>query len=145
MLVLSCKYSVSDEDLKLKVENLLTSLPTVKVDVKDGVVILSGTVKSDDEREAVENSAHAVDNDNIKSVVNNLIIEAPVVVDSISDNDLLERVQKITKNFPKVDVSVNVGVVSLKGEVEKVRLSVLKEALDTVSAQKIDLDFLEIK
>jgi len=53
---ISCKSKVSDADLKTKVEAAVSANPSVMVDVKDGVVTLSGTVSSDEERTLLENS-----------------------------------------------------------------------------------------
>jgi len=140
----SCKSKVSDADLKAKVETVVSTTSGVTVDVKDGVVTLSGTVSSASEREAIENSAKAVDAKNVKSVVNNIVVEVPQVDINTNDADLSAKVVDATKDFPSVQATVKDGIITVTGSVEQSRIQVLKQSLDALSPKKVDLSALVI-
>lgn len=141
----SCKSKVSDADLKSRINSIVTSTPGVTVDVKEGVVTLSGTVNSEAEREAIENSAKAVDSKNIKSVVNNITVNAPTVEINTDDADLAAKVVDATKDFPTVKATVKDGIITVTGTLEQSRVQVLKQSLDALSPKKVDLAAIEIK
>lgn len=141
----SCKSKVSDSDLKAKVENVVTTTSGVSVDVKDGVVTLSGTVSSESEREAIENSAKAADSKHIKSVVNNIVVAAPQIEINSNDADLTSKVVDATKDFPTVQTTVKDGVITVTGSVEQSRVQVLKQSLDALSPKRVDMSTLVIK
>jgi hyperosmotically inducible protein len=142
---ISCKSKVSDADLKAKVEHVVSSTNGVIVDVKDGVVTLSGTVSSEAEREAIENSAKAADGQHIKSVVNNIVVQVPQVEINTDDADLLAKVVDATKDFPNVQATVKEGIITVTGTVEQSRLQVLKQSLDALSPKKVDLSAVVTK
>ncbi|MCA5004666.1 BON domain-containing protein [Sphingobacterium bovistauri] len=141
----SCKSKVSDADLKAKVETVVASTPGVTVDVKDGVLTLSGSVATEAEREAIANTAKAADSKNIKSVVNNIVVEAPKVEINANDVDLAAKVVDATKDFPTVQAVVKDGIVTVTGTLEQARIQVLKQSLDALSPKKVDLSALVIK
>lgn len=62
-----------DVESALFYDNLVNSYQ-VTVDVKDGVVTLSGTVDSDEEKRAAEEDAQAVPG--VSQVINNLVVKA---------------------------------------------------------------------
>ena len=142
---ISCKSKVSDADLKVKVENVLSSTPGIAVDVKDGVVTLSGIVASESEREAIENSTKAVDTKGIKSVVNNIVVEAPKIEINSNDADLASKVVDATKDFPSIKATVKDGIITVTGTIEQARVQVLKQSLDALSPKKVDLTAINIK
>lgn len=143
--VISCKSKVSDADLKAKVENVISNTNGVIVDVKDGIVTLSGTVSSQAEREAIENSAKAVDGQHIKSVVNNIVVQVPQIEVNTDDVDLSAKVVDATKDFPNVQTVVKDGIITVTGTVEQSRLQVLKQSLDALSPKKVDLSAVVTK
>jgi len=143
--VISCKSKVSDEDLKAKVENVVSNTNGVIVDVKDGIVTLSGTVSSQAECEAIENSAKAVDGQHIKSVVNNIVVQVPQIEVNTDDVDLSAKVVDATKDFPNVQTTVKDGIITVTGTVEQSRLQVLKQSLDALSPKKVDLSAVVTK
>lgn len=142
---ISCKSKVSDTDLKAKVENVVSSSPGIVVEVKDGVVTLSGTVVSDADREALANSAKEADSKNIKSVVNNIVVQAPTVEVNADDVDLAAKVVDATKDFPTVQTTVKDGVITVTGTLEQSRIQVLKQSLDALSPKRVDLSAIVIK
>lgn len=141
----SCKSKVSDTDLKAKVETVVSSTPGVTVDVKDGIVTLSGSVSSEAEREALANSAKGVDSKNIKSVVNNIVVEKPQIEINANDVDLSAKVVDAIKDFPTVQTTVKDGIITVTGTLEQSRIQVLKQSLDALSPKKVDLSALVIK
>lgn len=141
---ISCKSKVSDADLKTKVETAVNSNPGVVVDVKDGVVTLTGTVASEDERMALENSAKAADAKGIKSVVNNLVVQAPIEINT-DDADLTAKIVDATKDFPTVKATVQGGVITVTGTLEQARVMVLKQSLDALNPKKVDMSALVVK
>lgn len=142
--MVSCKSKVSDADLKAKVETVTSTNPNVSVDVKDGVVTLSGTVNSEDEKIALENSAKATDSKSIKSVVNNITVQAPVEINT-NDAELISKVADATKDFPTVQATVKDGIITVTGTVEQARIQTLKQALDGLNPKKVDLSAIQVK
>lgn len=141
----SCKSKVSDADLRAKVENSISNNSGVTVDVKDGVVTLSGTVATEDERMAIENSVKAADSKGVKSVVNNIVVHAPQIDINSNDADLKAKVVDATKDFPSISATVNEGVITVTGTIEQARVQVLKQSLDALSPKKVDMTALVVK
>ena len=135
---------MSDADLKTKVEAAVSANPSVMVDVKDGVVTLSGTVSSDEERTLLENSAKAADAKGIKSVVNNITVQAPIEINT-NDADLTAKIVDATKDFPTVKATVAGGVITVTGTLEQARVMVLKQSLDALNPKKVDMSALVVK
>lgn len=138
----SCKSKVSDTDLKAQVESVVSSNPNVTVDVKDGVVTLSGIVNTEEERQALEASAKTTKG--IKSVVNNITVQPPIEINT-DDADLSAKVIDATKDFPTVSVSVKDGIITVTGSVEQARVQVLKQSLDALNPKKVDMSALTVK
>lgn len=140
----SCKSKISDSDLKTKVESVVSSNPNVTVDVKDGVVTLSGTVNSEEEKAALESSAKTADAKGVKSVVNNISVQAPIVVNT-DDADLSAKVVDATKDFPTVSATVKDGIITVTGSVEQARVQTLKQSLDGLNPKRVDMSALTVK
>ena len=140
--VTSCKQKTSDADLKTSVEQALAgtggSLARANVDVKDGVVTLTGEVTTEVERASAETFAKGVNG--VKSVVNNLTVapppSAPVVI--TADDPLRTSVDATIKTYPGVSATVQDGVVTLTGEIKRADLQNLMAALNTLKPKKIE-------
>lgn len=145
MTTVSCKSNISDADLRTKVESSISNNPGVMVDVKDGVVTLSGTVATEDERMAVENSVKSADSKGVKSVVNNITVQQSQIDINTNDADLNAKVVDATKDFPSVSATVKDGVITVTGNVEQARVQVLKQSLDALSPKRVDMSALVIK
>ena len=141
--VISCKPKLSDADLKAKVETAVGSNPNVLVDVKNGVVTLSGTVTTEDEKRILETSAKSADNKAVKSVVNHIVIQ-PIEINT-DVTDLTAKVADATKDFPAVTATVNDGVITITGTVEQARIQTLKQSLDALNPKKVDLSGVIVK
>lgn len=141
--ITSCKSKVSDADIKAKVETAMSPNPTVMVDVKDGVVTLTGDVQTDEDKRNLENAAKAAEPKAIKSIVNNLTV-APIEINT-NDVDLTAKVVDATKDFPNVKTTVADGIITVTGEVEQARVQTLKMSLDALNPKKVDFTGLQVK
>ncbi|OJV56094.1 MAG: transporter [Bacteroidetes bacterium 43-16] len=145
----SCKSNVPDAEVKSKVEAVVT--PGVTVDVKDGVVTLNGSVNSDADKAAVEAAVKALDaKEGVKSVTNNITVAAPPPVTpapeiNTVDADLQAKVVDATKDFPTVQTSVKDGIITVTGEIEKAKVTKLKQSLDNLKPKKTDMSALKVK
>ena len=134
----SCKPK--DADVKAKVETKLKANPdasNVMVTVNDGVATLSGEVKDEATKAAVEAAAKDA---GAKSVVNSTTIAMvappmPVVAD---DTVLTSSVKDATKDYPSVTAAVNAGVITLTGSIKKNALPNLMMALNGLNPKSID-------
>ena len=134
----SCKPK--DADVKAKVETKLKANPdasNVVVTVNDGVATLSGEVKDEATKAAVEAAAKDA---GAKSVVNSTTIALvappmPVVAD---DTVLTSSVKDATKDYPSVTAAVNAGVITLTGSIKKDVLPNLMMALNGLNPKSID-------
>lgn len=132
-----------DADLKATITEKMQAMPDMSgmtVDVKDGVVTLSGEVKDEATKAMCETTAKGVAG--VKSVVNNctvappLAAPAPVVI--AADDPLTQGVTDATKDFPGVKAEVKDGVITLTGEIKKADLKTLMMSLNTLKPKKID-------
>lgn len=142
---LSCKSKVSDATVRTTVEAAVAN--GINVDVKDGVVTLDGTVASDDEKAAAEAAVNSLDakKSGIKSVVNNITVQAPAPVINPADSDLLSKVNDVIKDFPGIQADVKDGIITVTGELSKAKVQVLKMALDNLNPTKTDLSGITVK
>lgn len=142
----ACKSKVSDSDLKAKVETAISSNANVQVDVKEGVVTLNGTVSSEEEKAQLESAAKAADAKGIKSLVNNLVVNAPAPIEiNTNTDDLTNKVTEFTKDFPSIKTVVSDGVITVTGELEQARVQALKMGLDALNPKKVDMTGLTVK
>lgn len=133
----SCKPK--DTDVKAKVETKLNANPdasNVMVTVNDGVATLSGEVKDEATKMAVEAAAKDA---GAKTVVNNTTVmmapEMPVMAD---DSTLSNSVKDATKDYPGVNATVNAGVIMLTGTIDRAALPNLMMSLNGLNAKSID-------
>lgn len=129
-----------DADIKTSVENNLKANPdaaNVMVMVNDGVATLSGEVKDEATKAAVENTTK--DTKGVKSVVNNTTVAMaftpPVIT---ADDPLMSAVKDATKDHPTVNATVNDGVITLTGTIDQSKLQPLMETLNSLHPKKID-------
>lgn len=122
MFFVGCKPK--DADIKAAVETALkadTSLKAAMVDVKDGIVTLTGECKDDACKAACEKLVAAVKG--VKSVVNNCTVAPPAPVPASVTTVLDAATQQAVKDGLKDIAGVTVEFVGdkavLKGEVTK--------------------------
>lgn len=134
----SCKPK--DTDVKASVDKVLVINPDYSnavVTVTDGVATLTGEVKDDATKAALEASVKNVKG--VKSVVNNTVVPAPVAPPVIAaDDPLTAAVKDATKDYPGVMATVKDGVISLTGTIEKSKLVKLMQALNGLNPKSID-------
>ncbi|MBA2250870.1 MAG: BON domain-containing protein [Chitinophagaceae bacterium] len=124
----------SDIEAKYKADADLSGLT---VQVTDGVATINGECKDDATKTKSEEQAKSVKG--VKSVVDNCTPPpppAPPVVVS-TDDALTKGVMDATKDFPTVKASVNDGVVTLTGDINRSSLQNLMKSLNTLKPKKI--------
>lgn len=134
----SCKKKLSDADIKAAVEKVLTADPSASgatVAVEKGIVTLTGALKDDATKAAVEKLIAGVKG--VKSVVNNATIAAPVVI--ANDDPLTQAVNDALKAFPGVSATVKDGIISLTGAIAKADRQKLMMALQALNPKKVDV------
>ncbi|TKC10042.1 BON domain-containing protein [Pedobacter polaris] len=126
-----------DADIKIAVEKSISALPNLTgttVDVKDGIVTLTGQLKDDNAKGLAETTTKAVKG--VKSVVNNLSITTPVLV--AVDDLLTKAVNDAVKDYPTVVANVKDGIISLTGKIKKEALPKLMMAISALKPKKIN-------
>ncbi len=127
----SCKSGPKDADVKAKVETSVGS--GVSVDVTKGVVTLTGEVADDAAKAKAEADAKAVEG--VKSVTNNLTV-APVEISA--DPALATAVAAEVAKYQGVAATVNDGVVTLTGTINKADLPNLMQALMALNPKNVE-------
>ncbi len=139
MLFVSCKPK--DADIKANVEKALQADPMMTattVDVKDGIVTLTGECKDDACKAMCEKTTLAVKG--VKSVVNNCTIAAPAApmpesVTTTLDAATQQMVKDGIKDIPGVTVEFAGGKAMLKGEVTKANRMKIMQMLAAAKVQ----------
>ncbi|WP_211327016.1 BON domain-containing protein [Chitinophaga flava] len=145
--MVACKSKPKDSEIMTTVSTAVQSIPGVTANVKEGVVTLSGTVSTEEEKTSAEKAAKSVKD--VKSVVNNITVTpppppaAPVAV--TADDSLKTAVADVVKDFPGVKVDVKDGVLTVTGEEKADRWKTLKMALDALHPKKVDAKGLKVK
>ncbi len=136
-LVAACKPS--DSAIAESVKTAVNTISGVSVDVKEGVVTLSGQVADDASKAAAETAVQAVKG--VKSVVNNLTVPPPppppVVINP--DDVLRSGIDSVfaAKGFKGITASVNNGEVTLTGNVKKADLQKVMQAANELKPRKV--------
>lgn len=135
----SCKGK-SDADLKKEVDAKLASNPdfsSLSSDVKDGAVTISGTVKDDAAKTAVEPAVKEVKG--VKSVVNDATVPLPPPPPTINPDDVLNSsIKDAIKDNAGVKADVKDGVVTLTGEIKKADLPKLMQKVMSTHPKKVE-------
>lgn len=139
LLFSACKPSDAAiaESVKSKVAAVASGLT---VDVKEGVVTLSGEVKDDATKAAVESALAGIKG--VKSVVNSLTVPPPPpppVV--INPDDLLKKAIDSTftaKGITGITAAISNGEVTLTGDVKKADLQKVMQAAMESKPKKVN-------
>lgn len=134
----SCK-KVKDADLQSAAQTVLASNPDasgVVVTVKDQVATLTGIVKDDATKVAVETTVKEVKD--IKSVVNNLEVVPPAPDFPAIDAALQTAMADAVKDHKTVTFEVKEGVVILNGNIKKKDLPVLMQKVSALNPVKVE-------
>lgn len=141
----SCSSKVPDATVKSNVEAVMT--PGVMVEVKDGVVTLSGAVNNDADKASAEAAAKNLDKKaGVKSVVNNISVTpqppAPASVTTTLDAATQQKVMDGLKDIKGVTVTFTEDKAVLTGEVtQKDRVKVMQ----MLAAAKVKSDVSNLK
>lgn len=143
----ACKHKPSDTQIQTSVQAALANYPGISAEVKDGVVTLSGNVTSSDDKANIETTVNGLTKDGVKSLVDNITVTPPPApaVTMSADDSLSVGVKDATKDFPGVSATVNNGVITVTGEVEKSKVLNLKQSLDALHPKKTDMSALKVK
>ncbi|AHF14851.1 BON domain-containing protein [Niabella soli] len=135
----SCKGK-SDADIKQEVDAKLAANPefsSLSSDVKDGAVTISGTVKDDAVKTAIDSTVKEVKG--VKSVVNNASVPPPPPPPTINPDDVLNNTLKdAIKDNAGVKAEVKDGVVTLTGEIKKADLPGLMQKVMGTHPKKVE-------
>jgi hyperosmotically inducible protein len=136
----SCKSKPKDADIEAAIVSKSTSYPGLSAIVKDGVATLSGTAQDESTKMAFENDVKGIEG--VKSVVNNVVIAPPAQaaapVEIAADDPIAKGLADATKDFPTVTATVNNGVVTLTGELERSKLPTLMKSINTLKPKKVE-------
>lgn len=138
----SCKSKPKDADIQASISNNLrdnaaTNAGTVSVSVNDGVVTLTGDCPDTFCKTAAEHAANEVEG--VKQVVNNIAVtpmQAPVEI--TADEPLKAAVNDVIKDYSGVRATVNDGVVTLEGSMQRSDLQNLMMQLNNLHPRKIE-------
>lgn len=137
--IISCKSKVSDADVKAGVETAITAKPELSglvVDVKDGVATITGEVKDDAAKAAVD---ALKDVKGVKSVVNSTTIAPPPAPIEVSaDATLTTSVKDALKDNAGITATVADGVVTLTGDVKKADLAKVMQKVNALKPKKVE-------
>ena len=142
VFMVSCKAKVKDADVETSVTSELRNNPeftAVSVSVKDGVATLSGEVKDEATKSAAASEAKSVKG--VSSVNNNITVAAPVTtapVEITADDPLNALAKDAVKDHAGVVASVNDGVVTLTGEINKADLPKLMQKINALKPRKVE-------
>jgi len=141
----SCKSKPSDADIQTQVQTAISATPGVTADVKDGVVTLSGLVGSEEEKTAVETAVNNLKETGVKSVVDNIEVEATPAPAATAADPLAQGVADATKDFPGITATVADGIITVTGEIEQSKVKTLKSSLDALNPKKVDMSQVKVK
>lgn len=132
-------YSCTPKDSKIKetASAKATAIdPGVNLEVKDGVVTLTGTVKDQATQDSLASAVKDVKG--VKSVVNNTTVAAPAV-EVNPDNQIRAAIESnfLQKGVKGVDFTVADGIVTLTGQISRNDLQKAMQAANEAKPKKV--------
>ena len=129
----SCKsHDDKDKQIKDDIEKIL--VPGVSVTVDRGVAKISGTFENGETHMKVLQDARNVKN--VKSVLDDAITQATPTV--TPDNMLQTKVDAILVSYPLVTATINDGMITLNGTVERAELPDLMKKMNETQPKKVE-------
>ena len=126
-----------DAEIQADAEKAVAATPGLTVAVASGVATISGQAANETAKAAAETAVKGVKG--VKSVVNSATVApppAPVVISA--DDSLKTNVAAALKDTPTLSASVQDGVVTLTGTVEKKALPKVMQALHALHPKKVE-------
>lgn len=135
----ACK-KVSDADLQKAAQTILAENPDaaeVAVAVSDRIATLTGTVKDDATKAAVETALAAVKE--LKSIDNKLEVIPPVpeVDYEALDAAINAGLADALKDHKGIAATVDKGIITITGEIKKANLPTLMEKLNALNPERV--------
>ena len=134
-----CKSKVNDTEVRTSAQTTLQNNPSftgVTVDVTEGVATLNGQVSDEASKAAAEKAVKDVKG--VKSVTNHITVVVPVPVEVTPDDQLNTSVRDAIKDHPGVTATVNAGVITLTGEINRSDLPTLMQKLNALNPKKVE-------
>ena len=137
----SCKSS-DDKDAQIKQDIEKVLVPGVTVTVDRGVAKISGVFETQEEHMRVLEAARNVPK--VKSVLDNAITQAaPTMTQDNNptiapDNMLKDKVDLILKDYPLVTATVNDGMITLNGTIQRSELPDLMKKMNETQPKKVE-------
>jgi osmotically-inducible protein OsmY len=135
----SCKESDSKIQAAVDTELKNSNMTGVSASVKNGVVTLTGECADETSKSSCESVVGKVKG--VKQVIDKCTVPpppapAPVVISA--DETLKSGVTDAIKDYPAVKASVNDGVITLTGDINRANLQKLMMTLHTLQPKKIE-------
>lgn len=140
----SCKPQVSDADVKAKVETIVATHPNVVVAVKRGKVTLSGIVGTEEDRRNLMAAAKDADPQNVKEVIDDLTVATLPSDSTHTDEELRNKVDLLTKDYPHVKAEISDGIIRVSGSVDPNDMEKVKMGFEELNARQLDMSALKI-
>lgn len=129
----SCK-SHDDKDVQIKTDIEKILVPGVTVEVDRGVAKISGTFENNETHMKVLQDARNVKN--VKSVLDDAITQTVPTV--TPDNMLQTKVDAILVSYPLVTATIDDGMITLNGTVEREELPDLMKKMNETQPKKVE-------
>lgn len=140
LIISGCKSKTTDADIKTSVEAKLKQDAMSKnmiVDVKEGVVTLSGECENDSCKQACAKMIESIEG--VKSVVNNCTIAQN------PDDVINKKISEIISDYPYIKIGAMNGIVSVAGSLKKDEWQKLKIYVDNLHPKGYDTAMLRIE
>lgn len=131
----ACKSSGKDADIKTELDKRFKDDPkamSVIVNVKDGIVTLSGETQNDSTRKYCTEVAQTISF--VKSVVNN----CKVIDTMATDEELNHQLWNITQDITTIKIAADSGVIHIAGNLRKTEWDTLRMSLDQLRSRGYD-------
>ena len=140
LTITGCQSKVTDAEIKTAVEAKLKGDAMAKnmmVDVKEGVVTLSGECANDSCKQECDKMLKDVKG--VKSVINNCTIP------EMTDDALKQKIYKIAVDYPYIKIGAMDGIVAVAGSLKKEEWQKLKTDVDKLHPKGYDTTMLRVE
>ena len=113
------------------------------VDVKDGVVTLSGEMMNDSCKDECVKMVKDVEG--VKSVVNNCTVMPMTEPPTAKDERLNKNIDDITKEITTIKIGADSGIIHIAGNLKKEQWEKVKNAIDKLNPKGYDTTALTVE
>lgn len=75
----ACKHKPTDAEIQTTVQTAIANYTGISAEVKDGIVTLSGSVSSADDKANIETAVNGLKDKGIKSLTDNISVAPPLL------------------------------------------------------------------